>query len=322
MVRFATILAPIVFLAVTVPRSAGADLADTVERFAPGVVGVRAEGAPRRGPGTTRSGSGMVFDRAGHILTSRALVDGARTVRVIVDADHEVEARVVGTDDEIGIALLVAILPANALPLPRGRPETLRVGAGTVVISRTPRGGIAVRPGVLSRRDPGLVLSDSYLETFPAFGPAEEGAPLLSPSGEVLGVCTTVAGPAGGVAAAVPIDLAAGSAGQLVDTGRVAHGFLGLQLRRMTDEEAHAASVGGPARVQVTVAVPASAGAAAGLQAGDVILAIDGRAAREPLDVVRLVFGHRPGERVRVAFSRGGTRREIDVTLGPRPPAP
>jgi putative serine protease PepD len=276
----------------------------------PSVVSVRA------GSG---SGTGFLVDRDGTIVTNAHVVGDAQQVQVRFEDDGAPhDAEVLGVDASTDLAAL-RVDPGAAQgvrPLELADSDRVQVGDSAVAIGyplgldRTATAGIV---SGLEReiRAPNGFAIDRVIQTDAPINPGNSGGPLLDASGQVIGVNSQIAtaGSQGnvGIGFAVPSNTVREVLPQLARGATPQHAYLGLTT---TPD-------GGGARV--VDAVAGGPAAAAGLQAGDVVTAVDGEPVNDPDDVAAAIDDRGPGERVSVTVNRGGSEETVDVTLGSRP---
>ena len=303
----------------------GADTGRVVDRVREGLVLVTAAAGPRGA-----SGSGFMIDGAGLILTSRRLVARASRVAVRAEgADGAIRAEVLGADPATEIALLKiprddahAIEP---LRLPADEP-TVRVGEPVVAVG-TPFGlGGTITAGVVSALNQELVTQggaaiDGAIQTDATTGPGNAGGPLVDGGGNVIGV--SVEGRGGDAGYAIPVETAREVAEMIESEGQIRTPYLGMATVPLTPGLAGLLGLDiehGLLVRSVTAGGPAAGagvrGAAPGRPAGDVIVAIDGQAVREPRDAQRAVLDRRPGQRAEVEVVRGRRKLRLELTLG------
>ena len=303
----------------TAPPEAIVGIADHLR---PVVVGVRSEGAA----GAT-GGSGVVFRSDGHILTNQHLVAGARSVVVVMADGAELEASVVGTDAETDVAVVKVAPPAvSVASAVIGSAAGLRVGQMALVLGASGAGARptiavgAVRALARSVEVPGRLALPDMIQTDLPVTTAASGGPLVDASGAVVGITTALAGSnpvEGRVGYATTIDAARDVAVQLIETGRVARSWLGIDGEDLGPAEAAAAGLSGGARVKaVAEGGPAERG---GLQPGEVVTSLDGLPVRSLSGLKALLRGHRPGETVTVSVAGPAGPRTVEVELAERP---
>jgi putative serine protease PepD len=297
--------------AVTGNDRAGELVRSVYAAASPSVVSVRA------GSG---SGTGFLVDTDGTIVTNAHVVGSSDQVQVRFEDDGELhDARVLGVDASTDLAAL-RVDPSAARgvrPLTLADSDRVQVGDSAVAIGyplgldRTATAGIV---SGLEReiQAPNGFAIDRVIQTDAPINPGNSGGPLLDASGRVIGVNSQIAtaGSQGnvGIGFAVPSNTVRQVLPQLERGAVPSHAYLGLTT---------APAPGGGA--QVVEAAAGGPAAAAGLEAGDVVTAVDGERVDDPDDVAAAIDDRSPGDRVTVTVSRGGAERTVEVTLGRRP---
>jgi serine protease Do len=313
------------------------DIADLVERVRPSVVNITAiheialphQGWPMNRPGGGERGehglkegalgSGFIIDNDGHIVTNSHVVDQAEEVRVKLADERDFHARVVAKDEALDVAVLEMRDPPHDLPAASlGSSEGLRVGDHVVAIGNPFGLGDTVTMGIISAKGRSLGAGpfDNFLQTDAPINPGNSGGPLFDLRGQVVGINAAIAPQGQGIGFAVPIDTIRRELPQLIATGHVSRGRLGISIQPIDlalSKTLGLSPVQGALIVQVENAGPA---ARAGLQVGDVVVGMDGRDLSHAADLPRLVASHPPGSRVRLTVNRDGRRREMEITLG------
>ena len=285
------------------------------------------DGAPEAPHGGTASGSGFVVTTDGYILTNAHVVDGADRVTVRLLDRRQFPAKVVGADRNTDVAVLKIDAP-DLTPAPLGSSDAIRVGEWVLAVGN-PLGEdltFTVTSGIISAKGRSLSLPGTsantiqdYLQTDAAINPGNSGGPLVNVQGEVIGINSAIASPTGSYAGygfAVPIDLARQVMQQLIDHGRVQRAALGVAVRDAGENDADYVGLHEIRGVLVQDVTDGSPAKAAGVQPGDVIVALDG----QPVDYVgqlqeRVAF-RQPGETVSVEVARkGGERKTLRVRL-------
>ncbi len=279
--------------------------------------GPRRPEAPRRGTGT-----GFIFDQRGLILTNQHVVDAAERVMVKLADGRSFRATVVGADADLDLAVL-KVDAGVALPeLPLGNSDQLRVGEWVCAIGNPYAYEHTVTVGVVSfvgRKlfDQSL---DQYIQTDAAISFGNSGGPLLNTAGEVVGINTAVSRQASNIGFAIPVNQAREALPQLVETGRVARGYLGVALRAVDGDLRQALGLGATSGAIVEDVTAGSPAARAGLRPYDVITAIDGRAVDSDQAMIRVVSRGVPGQPARVQYLRDGREMSAVMKLAERPP--
>jgi putative serine protease PepD len=295
------------------------------EGAASGVVEIKATGsgngsqpAPFDGGRQAQAlGSGFVYDEEGHVITNQHVVEGASSVEVKFADGSSHEARVVGADPSTDIAVLEVDAPENVLePLALGSSDALEVGDGVVAIGSPFGLTETVTSGIVSALDRRITSPNGYaitgaVQTDAAINHGNSGGPLLNMAGEVVGVNAQIESESGGsdgVGFAIPSNTVRSVVAQILENGAVEHAYLGVSLADSEDGGARVAEVR-----------PGSPAERAGLQAGDVITAVDGAEVTGSADLQATIDAQRPGDTVSITYTRSGESGTLDVELGTRP---
>jgi putative serine protease PepD len=268
------------------------------------------------------SGSGFVVDSQGDIATAAHVVDGASSINVRFKDGTTRKARVLGTDKATDVAVL-KVDPAGLTlqPLALGSSASLRVGDGVAAIGDPFGYERSFSTGVVSGLDRTIQAPNGFtvahaIQTDTAVNPGNSGGPMLTSTGKVIGIVDQIAtGGSGadqssGVGFAVPIDLVKSEL-QTLEAGRqVQHAYIGLGTSEAGGD------TGGAFVGQVAAGGPASR---AGVKAGDVITAIDGRRITGSSDMVATIASHKPGDKLTLTVARSGGTDQLTVTLGVQP---
>lgn len=265
-------------------------------------------------------GSGFIIDPAGYILTNGHVVADADEVTVKLTNKREYKAKVIGTDTYTDIALLK--INANGLPVVRlGDPSRLEVGEWVAAIGAPFGFENSVTAGIVSAK--GRSLPDEsyvpFIQTDVAVNPGNSGGPLFSMRGDVIGINSLIYSRTGGfmgLSFAIPIDIALDVAKQLRATGKVTRGRIGVQAQELTVELASSFGLKEPRGALVAMVEKDGPAAKAGIQPGDVILAVNGRPVEDSADLARYIAGSKPGTTVTVDLWRKGGHVPVKVTLG------
>jgi S1-C subfamily serine protease len=292
-----------------------------VQRLAPAVVRLDVERAGTSGTGT---GTGVVFRDDGLVLTSAQVVAGATAISVVLADGRTLVGRLLGTDAATDVA--VVDVDGRGFPVAvLGRSEGLAVGAPTIAIgsSSATNGGPTVVTGVVSALAKRVVSAAGHplhglIQTDAPTTPGAAGGALVDATGAVIGISTDVAESAGPrFGFATPIDLAHEVAEQILRTGHMDHGWLGIDGEDLPAAQAHRLGVRGGAVVRSVAA--GSPAAAIGLVADDVITELDGHPLASVSALVVELLDHHAGDRIALVYWRLGERRDVSVTLGARP---
>src|SRR5215207_3375742 len=342
--------------AVDTPAAVGAaqnSYADVLTRVTPAVVTVRAsrrtreaqqfpfmddpalrelfgerfrQQAPRAEERVERGlGSGVIVSADGYILTNHHVVDGAEEIRVELNDGRTLQAKVVGTDQPSDLAVLK--VEAAGLPvLPLGDSDRARVGDVALAVGNPLGIGQTVTSGIVSAKGRTTGLSDGsfedFIQTDAAINQGNSGGALVNTAGELIGINSQIFSPTGGnigIGFAIPSNMAKDVLGQLIKTGRVRRGMLGVNIQNVTADLA--ASLGlGQARGAIVSGLQAGGPAArAGLKRGDIITAFNGTPVTDNNTLRNAVARTQPGNVATLTVSRDGREQQLRVTLGELP---
>src|SRR5882724_9546643 len=292
-----------------------------VERVGPAVASVsvaaRREGGPHGG-----SGSGVLFTPDGYLLTNAHVVRGAKRVGVALTDGSALEGSVVGADEPTDLAVIA--VDGSRLPYAElGGSAKLRVGQLVVAIgnplgfSSTVSAGVVSALGRTMRATSGRLM-EGIIQSDVALNPGNSGGPLVDSPGRVIGINTAMILGAQGLSFSVPIDTAKWVLGQLMTTGRVRRGYLGIagQNRPLARGTARRLGLAEDAGVEVMRVERGGPAAEAGVAAGDVIVAADGEPTRSVDDLHRLL-GRWPREGpVTLRILRAGELVSVEARPG------
>ncbi len=280
------------------------------------------EGSPDRRPQTNSLGTGVIFDKAGHILTNNHVIKDADQITVKLASKKEFKARVVGTDPKTDVAVLQALggsdLPVAAL----GDSDKLRVGQWAIAIGNPFGLAESLAVGVISatgRSEIGITALENFIQTDASINPGNSGGPLLNVRGEVIGINTAIVAAGQGIGFAIPINLARKVAADLMTKGRITRGWLGITFQKLTPEVARSLGVAGEGGLVIGQVMPKSPAEAAGLKAGDVVLSINGQPVKEAGQAQGLAADLEVGREVEIAFRRGKENKTVRLKVGEMP---
>jgi serine protease Do len=263
-------------------------------------------------------GSGFIVDGQGHVVTNAHVVDDADIVKVKLADDREYRAKVVGKDRRLDVAVLQLERAPTDLPIAAlGSSESLRVGEYVVAIGNPFGLGNTVTMGIVSAkgRTIGAGPYDDFIQTDASINPGNSGGPLFNLRGQVVGINTAINPQGKGIGFAIPIDAVRQVLPQLVASGHVSRGRLGVLIQGMDEDLAKALGLDRPHGALVENVEPGSPAEKAGIKSGDVIVTVDGQDVPHSEELPRMVAQHRPGSQLRLKILRDRQSREVDVAL-------
>ncbi len=279
-------------------------------------------GTPRNQPPPIArgEGSGFLISADGYILTNAHVVDRAREVTVRMTDRREYRARVVGVDARTDVAVLK--IDADRLPFVRiGDPAALKAGQWVVAIGSPFGFDNSVTAGIISataRSLPGDAYTP-FIQTDVAVNPGNSGGPLFNLQGEVVGINSQIYSRTGGyqgVSFAIPIDVAMHVRNQLVANGRVERGRIGVTIQDVNQALADSFRLPRPSGALISQVEAGGPADKAGLKAGDVILAVDGRAIERSGELPAMIAAIKPGSEATLEIWRDRAKRKLRVRLG------
>jgi serine protease Do len=268
-------------------------------------------------------GSGVIVSNDGYILTNSHVVEGADDVKVSIgESVRRYDARVVGTDSLADIAVL-KIDAQDLSPATLGDSDMLMVGDSVFAIGNPFGVGLSVSRGIvsaLSRGNLGIEQIEDFIQTDAAINMGNSGGALIDSAGRVVGINTAILSRTGGFAGigfAIPINLVRNVAEQIVNTGKVDRGYLGVYPQALSPELATQFNT--QAGALVAEVAPGSAAEKAGLKAGDIITKVNDLEIRDPRQLLLTVSQLAPGTSVSIQYLREGKSRTATATLAQRP---
>ena len=275
--------------------------------------------------GMVGQGSGFFISADGYAVTNNHVVDGADKVEVTTDAGETYTAKVIGTDSRTDVAL-IKVEGGSDFPFAKFSEGKPRIGDWVLAVGNPFGLGGTVTAGIVSAsgRDIGSGPYDDFIQIDAPVNKGNSGGPSFNMQGEVVGVNTAIYSPSGGsvgIAFSIPASTVKGVIAQLKDKGSVSRGWIGVQIQPVTQDIAD--SLGLKKAEGALVAEPQKDGPAAkgGVEAGDVITAVNGQAVKDAREVARVISGLAPGSNAKLDVLHQGKSKVINLTLGQLPNA-
>ncbi len=268
----------------------------------------------------TGLGSGAIIRPDGYIVTNNHVVENADELMVHFFDGTELPGEVVGTDPFADLA----VVKVNAERLPYlgfGDADGLRVGQWVIAVGSPLQQSLSntVTAGIISalgRQQSNRL--ENFIQTDASINPGNSGGPLVNLRGQLIGINTAIATRTGGfqgIGFAIPVDIVENVVDQLINTGAVERGFLGVSFGPISQSLARALSVP-VGSAQIASVERGSAADEAGLEAGDIIVSVSGTPLATSNDLLTTVASRRPGDKLKIAYVRDEDRRTTTVTLG------
>ncbi|CAB3722073.1 trypsin-like peptidase domain-containing protein [Achromobacter kerstersii] len=278
---------------------------------------------------TTSLGSGVIVSQDGHVLTNYHVVQAADAIEVALSDGRRDTAKVVGADPDTDLAVLklasLRTLPAAALAADRG----LRVGDVVLAIGNPFGVGQTTTQGIVSalgRNGLGLNTYENFIQTDAAINPGNSGGALVDAEGNLVGINTAIYSESGGsmgIGFATPVEIARKVMDEIVKTGGVKRGWLGVEPQDVTPELARAFGLGGDAKGAIIAGVMRDGPAArSGMRVGDIVQSVNGKRMADTAQLLAEIAQLPPGQRATLGILRSGKPQDMTVVVGTRPGKP
>jgi serine protease DegQ len=269
-------------------------------------------------------GSGVIVSNSGYILTNHHVVEAADEIEVALADGKKLLAKVVGNDPETDLA----VLRVNAENLPAisfGSTEALRVGDVVLAIGNPFGVGQTVTSGIISalgRTGLGINTFENFIQTDAAINPGNSGGALVDASGNLIGINTAIFSRSGGsmgIGFAIPVSTAKMVLEQIVKSGSVTRGWIGVEVQELTPPVADSFKLGSTRGALIAGVLRGGPADKAGVKPGDVLLEIEGKPVSDPAAMLNVVAALSPGSSANVKLKRHGQDVNASVTVGRRP---
>ena len=303
---------------------------DLAERVKPAVVNIapvssgttRSGDNPReRNPNSSGTGSGVIVDKRGLIVTNNHVVGDAKEVEVRLSTRHKMVGQVIGRDPDTDLAIVQVTSDRDLPTVPFGDSSKVRVGQWVLAVGNPFALDRTVTLGVVSGLERDAVrLSryEAFIQTDASINPGNSGGPLFNINGEVIGINTAIINFAQGIGFAIPSNMVLQVVDQLRARGKVVRGWLGVGIQEVTAELAGKFGIKESDGVLVNDVFENEPASRAGLRPGDIIAKVNGHSIETPSGLSRAVAGLLPGSKIELEVIRNGERRILPVDLGER----
>ena len=270
-------------------------------------------------------GSGVIVSADGYILTNNHVVDGADEIEVALNDGRKFSAHVVGTDPDSDVAVLRIKAGSNLPLITFGSAESLRVGDVVLAIGNPFGVGQTVTSGIVSalgRSHLGINTFENFIQTDAAINPGNSGGALVDSNGNLIGINTAIYSQSGGsmgIGFAIPVSLARNVMEQIIRSGTVTRGWVGVEVQEITPDLAESFHLADTKGVLVAGIQRGSPADKAGFKPGDVLLDVNGKAVGDVQAMMALIAALEPGQTGRFKLRRSDRDIDLDVTIGKRP---
>src|SRR5262244_2768686 len=268
------------------------------------------------------TGSGVLVDPKGYILTNNHVIENAQDIIVRLSDQRKFTAKLVGRDPKTDVAVLKVDAPRPLPAAELGDSDHLRVGQWAIAIGNPFGLDRTVTVGIISataRTRVGVTQYDNFIQTDASINPGNSGGPLLNIDGKVIGINTAIVAAGQGIGFSIPINQAKDVMQQLITRGKVVRGWLGIVIQDVTDQLAGSFGVKEREGVLVAEVMKGSPAEAAGLKAGDVVVELSGTPIKEVPDLQRRIAAIRPGQTMKLTVIRDKKPVSVTVKIGEMP---
>ena len=269
-------------------------------------------------------GSGVIVGPEGYVLTNFHVIESADEIEVLLSDGRRAAAKIVGGDPDTDLAVIKIELP-NLPSIVFGRPETSRVGDVVLAIGNPFGVGQTVTMGIVSalgRSQLGINTFENFIQTDAAINPGNSGGALVDAQGNLLGINTAIYSRSGGslgIGFAIPANMARSIMEQIITSGSVTRGWIGVEIQEITPELAESFKL--PRGQGAIIAGVMRGGPAdkAGIRPGDVLMQIEGKAVADSAGMLNLIAQLKPGDKAGLKLLRSGKNVDLAVVIGKRP---
>ena len=270
-------------------------------------------------------GSGVIVSTNGYILTNFHVIEAADDIQISLNDGKTYKATVIGSDPESDLAILQ--IKAEKLPaITFGKMEDVRVGDVVLAIGNPFGVGQTVTMGIVSalgRSHLGINTFENFIQTDAAINPGNSGGALVDTEGHLVGINTAIysrSGGSQGIGFAIPVSSVRNIMEQIIQTGTVTRGWIGVEAQEITPDLAESFGLPDVEGALIAGLMRNSPADTAGIKPGDVLLAVNGKAVKDPQVMLDLIAALKPDERVNFRLRRDKNIIEVQVKIGKRPP--
>lgn len=270
----------------------------------------------------TSLGSGVIISEKGYIVTNEHVIRDAGEITVRLFDSNEYKAKVIGADSKTDIAVLKISAKRKFVPAKMGDSSILRVGQWAIAVGNPFGLNSTVTVGVISgkgRTDIGIETYEDFIQTDASINPGNSGGPLLNLDGEVIGINTAIISSGQGIGFAIPIMLVKSITEQIIKTGGVRRGWLGVGIQDLTGDLAASFGIGEQKGVLVNSVFEGSPAEKAGLLRGDIVFTFNGMPVTSVREFQRMVATYEVGKKANVDIMREGKKMSLVVVIADSP---
>ena len=307
-----------IFTQQKVSSSAHPTLEDPVFRY---FFGDRVDPRPRQ---ASNLGSGVIVSSNGYILTNHHVVEAADEIQVALNDGRTLPARVVGADPETDLAVLK--IDATDLPaITFAQPESLKIGDWVLAVGNPFGVGQTVTAGIVSalgRTHLGINTFENFIQTDAAINPGNSGGALVDAGGNLVGVNSAIysrTGGSQGIGFAIPVSIARQVMEQIIKTGSVTRGWVGIEVQDLTPELADSFGLKNTEGALIAGVLKGGPADAGGIRPGDILLGVNGKKVVDSASLLNLIAELNPGVKAQLSVARKQKQLDLHVQVGRRP---
>ncbi|MBA3902930.1 MAG: 2-alkenal reductase [Rhodocyclaceae bacterium] len=280
-------------------------------------------GGPQRQSGL---GSGVIVSADGYILTNNHVVESMDEIEVATNDGRRFRARIAGTDPDTDIAVLQIRVDSRLPAITFAPAESLRVGDVVLAIGNPFGVGQTVTHGIVSalgRTHLGINTFENFIQTDAPINPGNSGGALVDSGGNLVGINTAIFSRSGGnqgIGFAIPVSIGRSVMEQIIKSGAVTRGWIGVEVQEITPELAESFKLPATQGALIAGVMRGSPADRAGIRPGDVLVAVEGRQVKDPQVMLDLIAGLAPGTAAKFRIRREAKEFDVDVNIGKRPP--
>jgi Do/DeqQ family serine protease len=273
-------------------------------------------------------GSGVIVSGDGYILTNNHVIESADEIEVALNDGRKFPAKVVGADPESDVAVVRIKADAKLPTITFATADTLHVGDVVLAIGNPFGVGQTVTSGIVSalgRSHLGINTFENFIQTDAAINPGNSGGALVDSNGHLVGINTAIYSQSGGnmgIGFAIPVSLARSVLEQIIRTGTVTRGWIGVEVQEVTPELAQSFNLRDTSGALIAGVMRGSPADRAGIKPGDILVGIAGKTVTDSQAMLALIAEQTPGQPARIKLRREAKEIEVDVAVGKRPKPP
>ncbi|WP_374486617.1 Do family serine endopeptidase [Zoogloea sp.] len=274
---------------------------------------------------TSGLGSGVIVSPEGYILTNNHVIEAADEIEVALNDGRKLPARIVGRDPESDLAVLQIKSDGKLRPITFGHTEQLHVGDVVLAIGNPFGVGQTVTMGIVSalgRSHLGINTFEDFIQTDAAINPGNSGGALIDAAGNLVGINAAIYSRSGGslgIGFAIPVSLARNVMEQIIQSGSVTRGWIGVEVQAITSDLADSFGMPSSDGTLISGVMRGSPADRAGVKPGDVLLAVEGRKVNDPQAMLEAIAALSPGRKAGFELRRGKDKLDLKVEIGRRP---